>query len=1210
MFPPLAATSPEVHALQSMGDDVAARARELEQPHGLQDNPENTVNDSFVNLSLVCLNVCGLKSKMSMIEFTNSCTDHDIVILGETKCDDTDVPVVENYFSALQYNVFMQNRESLAKHRSGGVLIAMKDHVAKHFIRVNYCHNFLVVLKSVENVVGFEKKLVLIAVYIPPYGSKYSSVDMFQTLSDVILDFDSSEYAVIVCGDMNAHSLLKEDTVEFDNAFQENVPLDYFAENELCTTQVMRELNLPVKRANSDTKPDSSGYGEALVDLCRNHSLCIFNGRAGADNGIGKPTTTDHSLIDYVIGSPITLASIASFHVADFDALLSDKHCPVYFTLKSNLLLNNNTPTMAQLLHMENDNGQNPPAETLPRKWNGACAHEFVASINPDQVNSILLEMDGLSINEITKQIRSIMIDAAVMAMGAKQRCSNKSLQPPIQANTVPMTKQLRELRKAYFKAKKLNWRLKTPETRQKLAESSLAYKNEIKKATRLKNKEFLTNLRGSKKNNPKMYWNMLQDSAPRSVSIPLNEFHDYFKNLSCHEDTAPETTVDMTDLQHAVFNTESLNAPFTEQEIASRIRLLKNGKAAGNDSITNEFLKHSVGQLMPLYLKLFNRIMQEGSVPEEWLVGMILPLYKNKGDRADPNNYRGITLLSCFGKLFTAVLNDRLYKFCEDNDILKELQGGFRQGYSTTDHIFLVQSLISMFIHNKKKLYACFVDYAKAFDTISRSALWSKLLQCGIHGKILNVIKNMYTDIKSCVYSNGNKSEYFTSLRGVRQGENLSPLLFSLFVNDLEDFLLKKGCQPIESGSPELDNFLKLLLVMYADDTILMSNSELGLQKAIDALHDYCNKWQLTVNCDKTNVVIFSRRKVDASKYNFTYNGKNLEITSDFKYLGLRLKHNGTCTLGVRELCKQASRAMFALISKCRKFDLPVDLQLELFDSLVVPILTYNCEVWGHTNIDPIEKLHLKFLKYVLRVKTSTCNSMVYGELGRYPLSVRVKKQMVAFWAKTLYCKSSKLSAITLNTMFAMHQEGHYSSPWLLNVKRTLDQCGLSYIWDNQSFPSHEWLKRKVEQVLKDQFFQEWRVDLASKTSCDVYEQMKDSIKLESYLLMGNKSMRKSICQIRTNNSQIPKVTGRYKNIPRGERYCKLCDGNKLGDEFHLIVECLNENIVQSRKKYVPRHVTHRPSFYKCIDWLKSSSKANNKALGNFLKDVLPLYK
>ena len=120
----------------------------------------------------------------------------------------------------------------------------------------------------------------------------------------------------------------------------------------------------------------------------------------------------------------------------------------------------------------------------------------------------------------------------------------------------------------------------------------------------------------------------------------------------------------------------------------------------------------------------------------------------------------------------------------------------------------------------------------------------------------------------------------------------------------------------------------------------------------------------------------------------------------------------------------------------------------------------------------------------------------------------------------------------------------------------------------------------------------------------------MKDSIKLESYLLIRNKNMRKLICQIRTNNSRIPKVTGRYKNIPRAERYCKLCDGSKLGDEFHLIVECQNESIIQSRKKYVPLHVTNRPSFYKCICWLRSSSKANIKALGNFLKDVLPLYK
>merc|ERR1711891_137287 len=104
----------------------------------------------------------------------------------------------------------------------------------------------------------------------------------------------------------------------------------------------------------------------------------------------------------------------------------------------------------------------------------------------------------------------------------------------------------------------------------------------------------------------------------------------------------------------------------------------------------------------------------------------------------------------------------------------------------------------LATIIHKNKNLFCCYVDYTKAFDSIWREALWHKLINYGIQGKILNVIKNLYAQIKSCVFLNGEKSDFFISARGVRQGENLSPLLFSLFVNDIENEFLKLGCSYI----------------------------------------------------------------------------------------------------------------------------------------------------------------------------------------------------------------------------------------------------------------------------------------------------------------------------------------------------------------------------------------------------------------------------
>ena len=105
----------------------------------------------------------------------------------------------------------------------------------------------------------------------------------------------------------------------------------------------------------------------------------------------------------------------------------------------------------------------------------------------------------------------------------------------------------------------------------------------------------------------------------------------------------------------------------------------------------------------MPLYVILFNRILSSGVIPEDWVIGLIVPIFKKKGDITDCNNYRGITLLSCFGKLFTSIINERLNIFCEVNSILKETQAGFRKGYSTVDHIFLLKHIIELYCYKKR---------------------------------------------------------------------------------------------------------------------------------------------------------------------------------------------------------------------------------------------------------------------------------------------------------------------------------------------------------------------------------------------------------------------------------------------------------------------------------------------------------------------------
>lgn len=147
----------------------------------------------------------------------------------------------------------------------------------------------------------------------------------------------------------------------------------------------------------------------------------------------------------------------------------------------------------------------------------------------------------------------------------------------------------------------------------------------------------------------------------------------------------------------------------------------------------------------------------------------------------------------------------------------------------STVDNIFVLHGLVSHILNHGKKLYCAFVDFTKAFDYIVRENLWYKLIKLGLRGNILNIVKSMYSAIKSRVkYNNCLSNEFLCSL-GVRQGECLSPLLFSLFLNDIEEQFIHSGVEGVDV------NLFKVFLLLYADDMVIFANTANELQKGLD---------------------------------------------------------------------------------------------------------------------------------------------------------------------------------------------------------------------------------------------------------------------------------------------------------------------------------------------------------------------------------------
>ena len=541
----------------------------------------------------------------------------------------------------------------------------------------------------------------------------------------------------------------------------------------------------------------------------------------------------------------------------------------------------------------------------------------------------------------------------------------------------------------------------------------------------------------------------------------------------------------------------------------------------------------------------------------------------------------------------FTSILNSRLNELFEMYKVLNKNQAGFRKGYSTLDHIHVLHSLINIFKCQKRKLFCAFIDYEKAFDKIWRDGMWYKLMKYGIKGKILSVIENMYKGIKSCVITNkSNISDFFESRIGLRQGENLSPILFSIYVNDLETYLVTQGNKGISVGNyTDIDVYVKLLVLMYADDTVLLSDSAAGLQKALNSLEQYCKDWKLNVNCNKTKVVVFGGRSSQA-KYSFRYGDKCVDIVTGYKYLGVYFNENASFAKCKDQLVKQAERAMFGLLNRCRALHLPIDIQLELFDKIVVPILTYGSEIWGYENVQMLESLHLRFLKYILSVKRSTPNFMVYGELGRFNLQIGIKTKIISFWAKMMSEENDKYSKQVYVLARKLYDKKFIKCKWLDCVKGILNECGLSNIWE-EAYSSNInviWLKTKIKQTLQDQFTQKWHSEMQNSNKAINYRLYKTDFKFEVYLLKLPDFYRMILTRFRLGCSKLPVERGRYQNVDRDRRFCQLCNDNKIGDEFHIMLECKNNTLVAQRKSLFPQFCLSRPNVLKFCSLMNDS--------------------
>ena len=316
-----------------------------------------------------------------------------------------------------------------------------------------------------------------------------------------------------------------------------------------------------------------------------------------------------------------------------------------------------------------------------------------------------------------------------------------------------------------------------------------------------------VTHLENVKDNDPTSFWKVLGELRDFDKETTLNpigpdEWLRHFTNLmnGTFKETNSNLDKHMDEFVAAnkdnIFN--ELNFRITENEVQKAIASLKRGKAAGQDLILNEMIKTGMATLTPVFTKLFNQILNSGSFPTAWRYNFLTPLHK-KGDKHLPGNYRGIAVCSNMSKLFCSVLQRRLTSFLDQNRVIPVNQIGFKKKSRTSDHILTLKALVDKYLNKLPRtyLFACFVDFKSAFDSISRKAMMYKMVKVGIGGNFMNTIINMYKDVYYCVKLNTGYTPNFNSKFGVKQGCVLSPTLFNLYLYDLPD-IFDTSCDPL----------------------------------------------------------------------------------------------------------------------------------------------------------------------------------------------------------------------------------------------------------------------------------------------------------------------------------------------------------------------------------------------------------------------------
>ena len=714
--------------------------------------------------------------------------------------------------------------------------------------------------------------------------------------------------------------------------------------------------------------------------------------------------------------------------------------------------------------------------------------------------------------------------------------------------NTVDHWKSFQEKKKAVASLKKkqdiknkYKWRIKLAEeggTSSKSLWSSLSEKNKDSKIEALKiGKEIITDPEHIKREIEGYFKELGRE--PNKSKDPNDELHNITqnKNKMSKEHNGETNSMDEGEPPKPPDPDEVFERPITEAECKEAIRKLKKGKASGWDDIPNDFIKEGGQHLMRALTKLFEMMREAEWTPDDWSKEKKNLLHKGKS-KQHLDNYRGISISSNIGKLFTRILAQRLESIIEQNGWLGEIQGGFRKGRGTMDHLFVLTSLMDRAHKLKKPIYIAFIDLRKAFDRVWREGLWKCLGEYGLGGKFLSIVKSLYNDHKCKIETVGGSTEWINCERGVKQGCVLSPMLFALYIAKLGN-ILQSESEGITIGKTNIPG------LFFADDMTLIAETEQNLKSLLQKVKTFTDERRLEINFSKTKIMKTGPHTSEEHQWIFEdalgIQSEPIQEANFYEYLGILIGRSRTFSQFLKMKINKLPQKIGFVKTKAKSTPDRIWAADVLWKLVVKPSLLYGAEVvtYNKTWLTKIEAMQCKIGRWILGVSYRCSATGVRGELGWTSLQGEISKLKVGFLIHLGKLKQSRWPRVILEEILS----GSYDSNWYNEVNKAREI--INDIWEISN--SSNWRNKLSEQWRKTEDTT-WREEKSRKKHLEYYP-IQELSERQQYIDGSASSI--SLCKLRLGDF----ITNQKKDDEPDK--CPVCKLEMDATNKHIILDC-----------------------------------------------------